>query len=169
MKKTTPLSIRLAAALTLGALAACGGGGGESAPAPGPAAGGAAAPAASPAPAPAAAPAPGSTVAATPAPAPGPSPSPAPAPAPAPAYVPDRLKGKSIYQTTGGQAGVPCWICHGSTPTAKTASELDETYLISKAVWDKKSAGNQSMDIYQEKLSWYDMQDLAAYIHNPTP
>ncbi|RPH42318.1 MAG: cytochrome c, partial [Burkholderiales bacterium] len=160
MKKTIPLSIRLAATLTAGALAACGGGGGESSPASSPTAGGVAAPAAAPAPAPA----PGSAPAPAPAPAPSPASAPSPAPAPAPGYVPDRLKGKAIYQTTGGSTGVACMTCHGTSPTNRTSTEALEYALISKAVWNASSPGNASMSFYQNKLSGYDMQDLAAYI-----
>jgi len=83
--------------------------------------------------------------------------------------VPDRLKGKAIYQTSGGSTGVACVMCHSPTPTNRTSSESLEFALISKAVWNPTSPGNASMAFYQGKLSGYDMQDLAAYIHNPTP
>jgi cytochrome c5 len=160
MKKTTPISIRLAAALAVGALAACGGGG-ETASAPAPATTGAAAPAATPAPAPAPAAAPAPSAAPAPAPAPGAS----PAPAPAPAVAGDAVRGKQIYSDLPNTV-LACSQCHGApiNNISNILSAAGDWTVISRAITANKGGmGALAFPV----LTGFDMQDIAAYLAQP--
>jgi pyruvate/2-oxoglutarate dehydrogenase complex dihydrolipoamide acyltransferase (E2) component len=162
MKKTTPISIRLAAALAVGALAACGGGGGETASAPAPASSAAAAPAAAQAPAPAAAPAPGA------APAPAPAPGASPAPAPAPAVAGDAVRGKQLYNDLPNTV-LACFQCHGApiNNTSNILSAAGDWTVIARAIdADKGGMGGIPVGASPD-LTGFDMQDIAAYLAQP--
>jgi cytochrome c553 len=163
MKKTTPISIRLAAALAVGALTACGGGG-ETASAPAPATTGAAAPAATPAPAPApaAAPAPGA------APAPAPAPGASPAPAPAPAVAGDAVRGKQLYNDLPNTV-LACSQCHGApiNNTSNILSAAGDWTVISRAITANKGGMGGIPVGPSPNLTGFDMQDIAAYLAQP--
>lgn len=161
MKKSTSISIRLAAAMTAGALAACGGGGESTTSTP--------LPTTSPATgSPAATPAPASDAAPDPAPAPGPAPAPAPSQA---APVGNALVGKQLYSkiwSTAPGSNSPCSECHISINDLRSRATTEAGYraLILNAIYGD-SSGIDDMRGLRTLVLETDIDNLAAYLATP--
>jgi hypothetical protein len=141
--KRTPTTLRIASALTLAALAACGGGGSDS---------------------PTSTTTTGTTTAP---PAAAPAPAPAAAPAPASSGYPagNAVRGKAIYSDLPNTM-LSCEGCHGPaqfSPTALRAANNPE--LIARAI--SNNAGGAMRQLAFPVLNGQDLADIAAFLVTP--
>jgi mono/diheme cytochrome c family protein len=134
----TRVSIRLASAAMLAALAACGGGGDDT-----PTPTGTPPPTATPT---SAAPPPTAATPTTP--------------------VGDAVAGKALWNTKVTGVGLSCADCHG-LPTDDVNNVLNGAagYEVIAGAIQRNGA---SMTVFQGRLSVQQMQDLSAYLKNPT-
>jgi hypothetical protein len=133
------LSRTVGAAALLAALAACGGGGGDDAGAP------------------AAANPPSAAPTAT---------TPTPSIPPPPAPTGNAVIGKTLWGTKVTGVGLSCEDCHGA-PVQNINNVLNGAAGY-EVIAGRIQAAGSSMAIFQGKLSVSQMQDLSAYLRNPT-
>jgi cytochrome c553 len=158
--KRTPISMRLAATLMAAVLAGCGGAGDAG---PTPAAG---LPAEDTGTVPVSAPAAPATPDPGGSPAPAPAPSAGAAPAPASEIAGDALRGKQLYADLPNTT-LACEGCHGPAidNVSNILSAAGDWTVIARAI----AAGRGGMDALAfPVLTGYDLQDIAAYLAQPT-
>jgi hypothetical protein len=166
--KRVPFPTRLAATLTLAALAACGGAGDDTGSRSGATPTTTAPAASAPSPAADVAPAPaggGSTPAPGPAPAPAPGAPVAPAPAPPVAIPGDPVRGKQLYSDLPNTV-LSCEGCHTAAVNniGGILAAAGDWRVIARAIADGKGGMNA---LAFPVLTGYDLQDIAAYLANP--
>jgi len=162
--KRIAIPMRLAAAFTAAALAGCGSGGDadrtpETSPASAVVAG------TEPVPAPSAAPTPAAPQAGV-SPDPDPASSAAPTPAPPTVIEGDAVRGKQLYADLPNTT-LSCEGCHGAAidNVSNILSAAGDWKVIARAI----AAGRGGMDALAfPVLTGFDMQDIAAYLAQPT-